>query len=285
MQGPKLSVVVVVYDMPHQIVRTIRSLSPAMQRGITADEYELLVVDNGSPEPIDRAACEAFGARIRWFDVPDATSSPAPAANLGLREAAGGIVGVLIDGARMASPGMLAHALLAARLHERPVISTLSYHLGRRPQYVSAAAGYDEAAETALLATVDWEGDGYRLFDVAVPGHAAFHWFRRPFESNAVFMPAAMWAELGGFDEGFRSDGGGLVNPDLYVRATELPGARTVSLLGEATFHQVHGGVSTNRVLAESPLEDWHEEYEELRGQRFAGAADPILCVGTPAPQ
>jgi len=61
----KLSVVVVAYDMPHQIVRTVRSLSPAMQRGVAAEDYELLVVDNGSPQPIDREACEAYGATIR----------------------------------------------------------------------------------------------------------------------------------------------------------------------------------------------------------------------------
>ena len=285
MQGLDLSVVVVAYDMPQQIVRTVRSLSPAMQRGIDAADYEIVVVDNGSPEPVDRAACEAFGAQIRWVDVEQPTPSPAPAANVGLREARGEMVGALIDGARMASPGMLAHALLARRLHDRPVVSTLSYHLGRQPQYVSAAAGYDEAAEAELLATVDWESDGYRLFDVAVPGHSGFHWFRRPFESNAVFMPRAMWEELGGFDEAFVQPGGGLVNPDLYARAIALPRSRPVSLLGEATFHQVHGGVSTNRVLAESPLDEWHEEYARLRGRRFSGGQAPILSVGTPAPE
>jgi hypothetical protein len=282
---PKLSVVVVVYDMPHQIVRTIRTLSPVMQRGIAAADYELVVVDNGSPQPIDREACEAFGATIRWLAVADPTPSPAPAANLGLAEARAPLVGMFIDGARMASPGMLAHALIAARMGDRPVISTMSYHLGRRPQYESAGQGYDEAAEDALLATVDWESDGYRLFDVSVPGHRAFDWFTQPFETNGMFMPSSLWQELGGFDERFTSAGGGLVNPDVCRRAAALPAIQPVTLLGEATFHQVHGGVSTNRDLAEVALEEWHAEYRSLRGQRFMGPRAPTLSVGTPAPE
>jgi len=256
-----------------------------MQRGIAAGDYELVVVDNGSPRPVDREACEAFGATIRWLDVEDPTPSPAPAANLGIREARAELVGVFIDGARMASPGLLAHALCAARLHDRPVISTLSYHLGHRPQYEAVPAGHDEAAETALLATVDWESNGYRLFDVSVPGHRGFVWSRRPFETNGLFMPAPLWNELGGFDEQFVSAGGGLVNPDSFERAVALPGVKAISLLGEATFHQVHGGVSTNPETADAPLADWHAEFERLRGRRFGGPTEPILCVGTPAPE
>ena len=60
-------------------------------------------------------------------------------------------------------------------------------------------------------------------------------------------MRREMWDELGGYDEAFASPGGGLVNIDTLVRALELPGALPVLMIGEATFHQVHGGVTTNR--------------------------------------
>ncbi len=39
-------------------------------------------------------------------------------------------------------------------------------------------------------------------------------------------------------------------------------------LLGEATFHQVHGGVATNAAV--SPWDVFHQEYVRLRGHAFA---------------
>src|SRR5581483_9041619 len=52
--------------------------------------------------------------------------------------------------------------------------------------------------------------------------------------------------ELGGFDERFASPGGGYVNLDAYRRALDLPRTRLIVLLGEGTFHQVHGGAATS---------------------------------------
>jgi len=62
-----LSVVVVAYDMAREVPRTLRSLAPAYQRGMTADEYEVILVDNGSPEPLDVATLDSFGGRLRSF--------------------------------------------------------------------------------------------------------------------------------------------------------------------------------------------------------------------------
>ena len=66
-------------------------------------------------------------------------------------------------------------------------------------------------------------------------------------EANALFMRRASWDQLGGMDEGFDALRGGLVNLDTYSRAMELADAQLkVLLLGEATFHQLHGGIATN---------------------------------------
>jgi hypothetical protein len=259
---PRLSVVVISYEMARELPRTIRSLSPAVQRGIEAGDYELIVVDNGSREP---PAFDAFGAQVRTLRIQEPGPSPAAALNRGIAEARAPLVGAMIDGARLASPGLLRHALVAAALDDRAVIATLGFHLGPDLQRRAIAAGYDQAAEDALLERAGWTEDGYRLFDVAVPAHsAAGGWFEVPTESNAIFMPAELWAELGGFDERFTSPGGGFVNLDLFARACALPDSLLVILLGEATFHQVHGGVATNAPTL------WHErfaeEYERLCG-------------------
>ena len=55
----------------------------------------------------------------------------------------------------------------------------------------AAEAGYDQAAEDELLAGIDWEDDGYRLFDVStLAGSSARGWFGPMGESSGLFMPA-----------------------------------------------------------------------------------------------
>jgi hypothetical protein len=47
---PKLSVIVIGYNMARELPRTIRSLSPAMQRDIKPGDYEIILIDNGSTQ-------------------------------------------------------------------------------------------------------------------------------------------------------------------------------------------------------------------------------------------
>jgi hypothetical protein len=204
--------------------------------------------------------------------------------NIGLFHAQGELAGVLIDGARMASPGLLAQALAAYKLYDRPVIATLAFHLGSVVQMESVLRGYDAAEEDRLLESVDWEQDGYRLFDISVfAGSSAEGWFTPPSESNALFLSRELWAELCGYDELFTSPGGGLVNLDTFARACEAPATRLVMLLGEATFHQVHGGVATNALT--SPGAAFMAEYERLRGKPFERPQVRPVFFGTVPPQ
>src|SRR5262245_29359936 len=125
-----LSVVVVAYDMTRELPRTLFSLSPAYQRGIAPGDYEVIVVDNGSPQPVDAALLDAFGGEIRLTRAPDARPAPGRAANEAIVSARGDFVGLLIDGARIASPGLLARAVQARGLAPRPVVAALAWHLG-----------------------------------------------------------------------------------------------------------------------------------------------------------
>jgi hypothetical protein len=269
---------VVAYDMARELPRTLRSLAPDYQRGIAAGDYEVIVVDNGSPEPIDPSVLSSFPGQLRSMRIDPAPPTPARAANLGIEMARADLVGLLIDGARIASPGLLAGARLGRQLAERPIIATLGWHLGATRHMDARAAGYDEAAEDRLLDDLDWERDGYRLFSAAtLAASSARGWFRPMGESNGLFMPAALWHELGGLDEGFELPGGGLSNHDLYRRACDLPDAQLVVLLGEGTFHQIHGGAATSGRIG---WEEMHAEYVARRGHAYEPPQNGRLYVG-----
>jgi glycosyltransferase involved in cell wall biosynthesis len=277
-----LSVVVVAYDMARELPRTLRSLSPARQRSIGASEYEVIVVDNGSPRPVDPGLAADFDARLRLVRLDPAPRSPARAANHGLRLAEGELVGLIVDGARLASPGLLAEARRAACLAPRPIVTAPAFHLGPVRHMEAAEVGYDQAEEDRLLAGSGWETDGYRLFEIGTP---AGSWGRGLFgpagESSSLFCPRAIWDELGGLDERFRLPGGGLVNHDLYRRACALEGAELIALLGEGTFHQFHGGAATTR---RHSWDEMHAEYLEITGRAHQPPDNAPLYVGPVRP-
>jgi hypothetical protein len=277
--APAISVVVVAYDMARELPRTLQTLSVGFQRGLSEADYEVIVVDNGSPEPM-ASVLQDFPA-VRSARLDPAPVSPAAAANLGLEMAEGELVGLIVDGARMATPGLLDNAQRAARLFARPIVASVAYHLGKTRHMDAAAAGYDQQAEDELLSSILWRDDGYELFRVStLAGSSVWGWFRPLAESSALFMPRVLWNELGGLDPSFALPGGGLVNHDLYRRACELEQTRLVVLLGEGTFHQYHGGAATSRRFS---FEDMQAEYVALRGGRYrAPRKDPYYLGRIP---
>ena len=85
---------------------------------------------------------------------------------------------------------------------------------------------------------------------------------------------------LQGYDEAFTTPGGGYVNLDFFTRSLELPGSSLVVLLGEGSFHQIHGGVATN---ASDPIETdrvFATEYEAVRGRTYARPEVDPLYLG-----
>ncbi len=269
---PDISVVVVVYNLAREAPRTLYSLSACYQRNINAADYEVIVVDNGSSPPLDVKLIDGLAGNFRLIRLDPAPPSPARAINRGLAEARGEVVGVMIDGARIVTPGLLHFARHGARLYDRAVVATLGWYLGADLQRRAMMVGYDQTREDALLSSIGWPQDGYRLFEVATLDEpSADGWLQPTSESNALFMRRQMWEELAGFDERFDLPGGGFVNLDTFRRALELPRVEPVFLLAEATFHQFHGGIATNAPNArmERDLGRWAEQYQAIRGRPF----------------
>lgn len=272
MPGPRLSIVVVFHDMAREAPRTLHTLSVAYQRGVDEADYEVIAVDHGSQQPLDAEVVRGHGRQFRLVSHPAGTvpASPAAAINAAVRVSSGDAVAICIDGARMASPGIVRHTLAALDAWADPVVATLGWHLGPKLQNVSMLEGYDQAAEDRLLDSIDWRREGYDLFTVScLAGSCGGGWFLPITESNCLAMRRAAYERIGGFDERFLCPGGGLVGLDFFKRASASAND-LVLLLGEGTFHQFHGGVATNTPLEVHPYESFHAEYRRLRGEPFA---------------
>lgn len=266
--SPLLTVIVVFYQMAREAPRTLYSLTPEYQRGVEDLEYEVVVLDHGSAPPLDPALAARFGDRFIHRRVETGSPSPVVAINEAVAAARGRYVAIHIDGARILSPGLLAGIAAGAALFPSAFVHTLGFHLGPGLQNVTALEGYDQAVEDALLAEADWQRDGYRLFDISVLA-ASSHggYFSAIHESNCFALPKDVYLEMGGYHPGYRSPGGGLCNLDFYNRALENPRLTAVRLLGEGTFHQIHGGVAANAPLAEHPFERFQAEHIAIYGR------------------
>ena len=105
---PKLSIVVIVYKMSRQAENTLYSLSPAYQHGVTADDYEVVVVENESADPLGAERALAHGPNYRYYARPNIGASPVPGIIFGVEATRAPILGLVIDGARMVTRGSCA---------------------------------------------------------------------------------------------------------------------------------------------------------------------------------
>lgn len=267
----KLSVILISYDMAREIPRTLMGLSRTYQQGAEELEYEVILVDNGSPVPLDPASWEDVDVPVRLIQLEKAPPSPARAINIALEEAVGEILCLMIDGAHILTPGVFRMALACYASFGNPVVATRYFWMGPDCQNESIDNGYDKQVEDQLLQQINWPEDGYRLYEIGTPlraGDEKLSWLNRMFESNCLFMRRSLFQEQGGADERFDLPGGGFINLDIFSRAIDAPGVTAAQLIGEGCFHQLHGGTTTNVSARErdASLETYRQQFVAIRG-------------------
>jgi len=263
----------------------LHSLSRAYQQGIDELDYEVVVVENGSAEDqkLGARAVRSFGAEFRYLDLgEEATPSPAHALNRGIEQGRGEVIALMVDGAHLLSPGVLRFGMLGIRSYEPAIVATQQWYVGPGQQTTMVQEGYDRDFEDALFDRIEWPLDGYRLFEI---GHfiSDRDWFDGMWESNCVFVPRRLLEQVGCMDEGFSMPGGGFTNLDFFERVGGTPGVNIVSILGEGSFHQVHGGTTTNEVDVNSLaalIPAYREHYAELRQRPHRWTGKPLHYVG-----
>lgn len=277
-----LSVVVNFYNNRREAKNTLHSLTRAYQRDAEAIDFEVIALDHGSSQPLDEAEVRAFGPQFRYRFIATTSVSPAAAINAACREARGEQLLVIIDGAHILSPGVYALAQRAFAQFVAPFVATAPFHLGPKQQNESVLEGYDQRVEDGLLARCGWRDNGYRLYTIAGAfADPGMGWFGCAFETGCFGIGKQEFLALGGFDERFITRGGGLVALDFFQRAVARARGDYVMLLGEASFHQFHGGVASNAPKAAHPWKEFHDEYVRLRGKPFARVPRRPFYFGT----
>lgn len=281
----KLSVIVIAYNMQRELPRTLQALAPGYQTAAADLDYEIIVVDNGSPQPLQLDGKVAAEVPVRLLRIDNARVSPAQALNRGVEAATGELVCLMVDGAHLLTPGVFEWAFRAFAAFSCPVVAVRYFYLGPGEQPETVLGGYDRQAEDVLLQEIAWPAAGYRLFEIGTPlagGANRITWFNRMFESNCLFMTRAHYHLVGGSDERFDLPGGGFLNLDLFKRAADAEGARLVQLVGEGSFHQVHGGTTTNSDggAREARLASYREQYRQLRGHDRLLSDKPLNFLG-----
>lgn len=276
-----LSIVLIVYDMPEQAQKTVQSLLSDYQIGCSDRDYEVLIVENASANTLPANFVRTLPANFSYHLREDNRPTPVHAINYGIEASQGRNVCVMIDGARLLTPGVIRNLIRAHQLSERAVVTVPGYHLGRELQQMAIGSGYGIEQERELMASIGWPQAGYRLFDIACFSGSCVHGFYLPHsESNCISMPREMWSSLDGYDIRFDKRGGGLVNLDIYKRAVELPATQHIFLHGEGTFHQFHGGVTTggeDADVRQQYIDESMEQYRELRGKSYESpTTDPV---------
>ena len=284
-----LSVVVVFYNMRREAARTLLSLSRSYQRDIEDLDYEVIVVDNGS-DPELRLAEEyvrSFGPHFRYLDLgADAPPSPTVALNRGAAIARG----------REHRVHDRRRARADARRPEERYDRTRNVRAGdRRDAAVVSSARASRAtpcmpATTRKPKTTCSRASAGRSTDTGCSrsgiSSATAIGSTASSRATACSSPRELSDRFGAFDDSFAMAGGGYANLDLWERIGASAGVNVASILGEGSFHQVHGGTTTNIANAANRrdlVSSYGVHFRELRGRGLLGITKPVHYVGAMA--
>ena len=276
----KLSILLVMYNMPRECPRTLVSMLPPYQKDIDTEDYEVLVLDNGSTAPLPAELVDKLPANVRLLGVPDPNGSPGRALNWGAGHAGSDRLMFCIDGARMFSDRLVASAIETLENFPDAFVYTLGWHLGPGVQMRSVFEGYDQVVEDELLAAANWQFEPDNLFKISALAGSSANGITGPIsESNAFAVSRRLFEEVGGYDDRFKIPGGSTSNLEIFTRYVTRPNALNICLAAEGTFHQVHGGVATSNPDI-SPT--FFDEYAQIFGRPYEFPVYRTMLQGLP---
>jgi len=265
---PIFTTIIIFYNGQREAQRTLLTLS-AKYQNIDASLYKVLVLDSGSSQRIDEEMVKSFGEQFEYQYVSANHPSPIEALQIGLDKCDTPYIMVCIDGARMLSPGIFQKSLDIIKINPDAFVTTTGFHIGKHHQNYSILNGYNQEVEDQLLEKINWQSNGYALFKISSLYQDGYSFFSHLAESNCFLVKTGHMRDIS-FHQGFISKGGGLINLSVFKDLIEIKKLQVYALIGEATFHQFHGGAASNISMAEHPVQEYRKEYKSIMDKEFA---------------
>lgn len=281
MKKLSLSILIVVYNMRREAPRTILSALPPYQKNVSLEDYEIIILDNGSTDPVSDRFIDSLPYNVTVVSVPKPTPSPGNALNWGVKQIAKSEnLLISIDGARIFSDRLVEQGIKYRKLLPNSFIYTLGWHIGPEVHMRARETGYNQLIEDQLLEEADWRNHPDELFRISVlAGSSRQGLLGKISESNAFFITRTMFDRIGGYDNRFKLPGGSLCNLEFFSRCTAYPNSFNVLLASESTFHQYHGGAATSGIYTWKSMAD---EYKAIIGRPYEIPDYETLQAGRP---
>ena len=269
-----LDIVVCAYNMRIELLNTIHSMLPPYQEGVSIDQYNIVIIDNGSTDGTSASDFESISPNIRFLNYIERSRSPAPAINWVIENhTSAEYLSICIDGARIFSPNLLRKTFEVIELIPNSFIYTLGYHIGEKTHMILSEEGYSISEAREFLSSLDWRRNANLLRQSSVlAGSSRGGYFSDVTESNAFCLRRSDVLRIGAYNEGFISPGGGLCNLEIFARLVRDAETVNVCLLEEGTYHQFHGGAATGKKVVQSVFA---EEYEKIMRKKYVKEAYP----------
>lgn len=267
-----LSIIIVFHNNKREAQRSLYSLSKKYQRNISDLKYEVLCIDSNSTDPLEAKDFENLGPEFTFHRFQIDNPSPVGALQYGIDNAKSEHLGIIIDGAHIITPNVLNYFNQLSKLDSNYFVYTHPFHIGEYYQNDNMVKfKYNQEVEDKLIKSVDWKANGYMLFEISNYKQSNEPFLSNVFESNCFFISKSHLSKVGGVNNKFTSRGGGFINLDVFKRVVEYPTTKTTALLGEGSFHQFHGGTSTNSERNSELQKMFREEYQTVTLKSYQG--------------